>query len=349
LIKALKKVARAIEKFHKKQLRREWLVQVAPGVKAGELVRPLKSVGLYVPGGRASYPSTLLMAAIPAKLAGVKKIIVCTPPRSDGKLLPAVLAAAEITGVKEIYKVGGAQAIAAMAYGTETVPKVEKIVGPGNVYVAAAKQVVAPDVEIDSIAGPSEVMILADDSANPKFIAADLVAQAEHDPEAAAVLVTSSEKLAREVREEARKMVRATPRWQIVLKSFTRYSRIIIVKDIEEGIWFANEYAPEHLELMVEDPREVLGKINNAGAIFLGDYSPVAAGDFAAGPNHILPTGGGARRVSGLSVLDFLKFPTVQEISKDGLRRLAKTIRVMAEAEDLPAHAKSVEVRLDEG
>ncbi|MEM3402751.1 MAG: histidinol dehydrogenase [Candidatus Hadarchaeales archaeon] len=348
VIKALKRVAKAIEKFHKRQMRKEWFIQMAPGVKAGQLVRPIESVGIYVPGGRASYPSTLLMAAIPAKVAGVKRIIVCTPPRKDGKVPPAVLAAAEVAGIKEIYRVGGAQAIAAMAYGTETVPKVEKIVGPGNVYVAAAKQVVAPDVRIDSIAGPSEVMVLADDSANPKFIAADLVAQAEHDPEAAAILVTPSERLAAKVREEARKMVRATPRWKIVIESFTKYSRIIVVRDLEEGIRFANEYAPEHLEIMVENPREVLAKINNAGAVFLGDYSPVAAGDFAVGANHILPTGGEAKRLSGLSVQDFLKFPTVQELSKDGLRRLSKVIKLMAETEDLPAHAKSVEVRLGE-
>lgn len=347
LIKALKKAAGAIEKFHRKQVPKEWGIQMAPGVKAGQIVRPLESVGIYVPGGKARYPSTLLMAAIPAKIAGVKKTIVCTPPGADGKISSAVLAAAEVAGVKEIFKVGGAQAIAAMAYGTETIPKVEKIVGPGNIYVAAAKQIVAPDVEIDFIAGPSEIIVLADGSANPKFIAADLVAQAEHDREAAALLITPSERLAMNVKGEARKLVKTAPRWKTVLESFTKYSRIILVRDLDEGIELVNEYAPEHLELMVEDQEKTLKKIKNAGAIFIGEYSPVAAGDFAVGPNHILPTGGRARGTSGLSVLDFLKLSTTQELTKEGLRSLAGTIKVLAEAEELQAHVRSIEVRLN--
>ena len=347
--KAIKGAAEAIRKFHIKQLPRGWMKQLAPGVKAGQLVRPLESVGIYVPGGLARYPSSLLMAAVPARVAGVERIIVCTPPGKDGKIDAAVLVAAKVAGVDAVFKVGGAQAIAAMAYGTETVPKVDKIVGPGNVYVVAAKQVVAPNVGIDFAAGPTEVLIIADRSANPRFIAADLLSQAEHDTDAAVVLVTTSEGLASEVRELAREMIKENPRWQIALKAFAKYGRIVVVESVDEAIEFANAYAPEHLELMVRQPRRVLKRIKNAGSIFVGDFSPVAAGDLAVGPNHILPTGGAAKRCSGLSVLDFVRLPTVQELSRQGLERVAEVAERLAEVEGLPGHARSIKERLKEG
>ncbi|MEW5995730.1 MAG: histidinol dehydrogenase, partial [Candidatus Zixiibacteriota bacterium] len=293
---AIEKAAEAIRSFHQEQLPKGWMKQLAPGIRAGQVVRPLEVIGVYVPGGMARYPSSLLMAAIPARVAGVRKVIVCTPPAKGGNVDPAVLAAARVAKVDAVFKVGGAQAIAAMAYGTETVPKVEKIVGPGNVFVVAAKQVVAPNVCVDFAAGPSEILIIADDSANPDFIAADLLSQAEHGTgNEASVLVTMSERLAVRVREAARKMFQESPRWQLAIEALTKYGRIVVVRSMGEAAEFANMYAPEHIELMVEPPEELLGKIKNAGSIFLGRYSPVAAGDFAVGPNHILPTGGAAR------------------------------------------------------
>ncbi|MEW6592693.1 MAG: histidinol dehydrogenase [Candidatus Hadarchaeota archaeon] len=346
-VEAIEKAADAIRMFHQEQLPKEWMRQFSPGIIAGQVVRPLDVVGVYVPGGMARYPSSLLMAVIPAKVAGVRRVIVCTPPGKDGKVDPAVLAAAGVAKVDAIYKVGGAQAIAAMAYGTETVPKVDKIVGPGNVFVVAAKQVVAPSVCVDFAAGPSEILIIADESANPSFIAADLLSQAEHGTgNEASVLVTTSEDLAAKVRETARKMFQESPRWQLAIEALTKYGRIVVVRSMDEAAEFANRYAPEHIELMVERPKELLGKIKNAGSIFLGSYSPVAAGDFAVGPNHILPTGGAARCCSGLSVLDFVKLPTVQELSKEGLRQVADVVKRLAEVEGLPGHAKSVEERL---
>jgi histidinol dehydrogenase len=344
-MKAIERAAEAIKKFHLKQLPREWVAQLAPGVRAGQLVRPLECVGVYVPGGLARYPSSLLMAAIPAKVAGVGSVIVCTPPGKDGKVDAAVLVAAKVAGVDAVFKVGGAQAIAAMAYGTGTVPKVDKIVGPGNVYVAAAKQVVAPRVDIEFVAGPSEVLIIADESAEPRFIAADLVSQAEHDASAAAVLVTTSEELAFKVQELVEEMVKENPRRQITLRALEKYGRIVVVRDLGEAVEFANAYAPEHLELMVKRARGLLKRVKNAGSIFVGPYSPVAAGDLAVGPNHILPTGGAANRRSGLSVLDFVKLPTIQELSKQGLKRVAKVVEQLAEVEGLPAHARSVKER----
>ncbi|MDI6643206.1 MAG: histidinol dehydrogenase [Candidatus Hodarchaeaceae archaeon] len=349
VVKAIEVAAEAIRKFHLKQLPRGWKIQLAPGVKAGQLVRPLESVGVYVPGGLARYPSSLLMAAVPAKVAGVERVIVCTPPGRDGKIDAAVLVAAKVAGVDAVFKVGGAQAIAAMAYGTETVPKVDKIVGPGNVYVVAAKQVVAPNVDIDFAAGPTEILIIADRLAEPRFIAADLLSQAEHDTDAAAVLVTTSEELASKVRELTREMLKESPRWQIAIKALTKYGRIVVVRNLGEAIEFANAYAPEHLELMVKQPRRVLKRIKNAGSIFVGDFTPVAAGDLAVGPNHILPTGGAAKRRSGLSVLDFVRLPTVQELSKQGLERVAEIAERLAEVEGLPGHARSIKERLKEG
>lgn len=346
---AIQRLALAIREFHERQMPKEWEVELAAGVRAGQLVRPLENVGVYVPGGLADYPSTLLMAAIPAKVAGVKRVIACAPPTRDGGVAPAVLIAAQTAGVGEFFKVGGAQAIAAMAYGTETIPKVDKIVGPGNVYVVAAKQVVASDVDVDFAAGPSEILILADESANPNFVAADLVAQAEHDTSAAVVLVTTSKDLASEVRESVRRMVKESPRWNVAARALLKYGRMIVVKDFDEAIEFINAYAPEHLELMVRQPRELLGAIRNAGSIFIGEYSPVAAGDLAVGVNHILPTGGAAKRRSGLSVFDFLKLPTFQELTKSGLRSIYETIRTLAEVEGLPAHARSVRERKGKG
>jgi histidinol dehydrogenase len=347
-VEAIKKAAGAIEKFHLRQLPREWMAQLAPGVRAGQLVRPLACVGVYVPGGLARYPSSLLMAAVPARAAGVGKVIVCTPPSRGKKVDAAVLVAAKVAGVDAVFRVGGAQAIAAMAYGTGTVPKVDKIVGPGNVYVAAAKQVVSSEVDIEFIAGPSEVLIIADGSAEPRFVAADLLSQAEHDTDAAAVLVTTSEALATKVQKLLGEMLEENPRKQIARRALKKYGRIIIVRDLDEAVEFANAYAPEHLVLMVKRARGLLKLVKNAGSIFLGSYSPVAAGDLAVGPNHILPTGGAASRRSGLSVLDFVKLPTVQELSKLGLKRVAEVVERLAEAEGLPGHSKSVKERLGE-
>lgn len=345
-VRAIEKAAGSIKRFHVKQLPQGWTTQLAPGVKVGQLVRPLESVGIYVPGGLARYPSSLLMAAIPARVAGVKRVVVCTPPVKNGKIDAAVLAAAKVARVDAVFKVGGAQAIAAMAYGTETVPRVDKIVGPGNVYVVAAKQAVATDVDIDFAAGPSEVLIVADNSAVPSFVAADLVSQAEHDPNAAAVLVTTSKELASKVQELVEKMIEEDPRKQVVRKALEKYGRIVLVRNLNRAIEFANDYAPEHIQLMVKQSRKLLKQIKNAGSIFVGAYSPVAAGDFAVGPNHILPTGGAARRRSSLSVLDFVKLLTVQELSEEGLKRVAETAKLLAEVEGLPGHARSIEERL---
>jgi histidinol dehydrogenase len=345
IVDAIKKAAKAIEKFHLGQLPKERMMKLQSGVKAGQLVRPLEKVGAYVPGGLARYPSSLLMAVIPAKVAGVKEIIVCSPPKIDREIDSTTLVAADVAGVDKVFKVGGAQAIAAMAYGTATIPQVDKIVGPGNIYVVAAKQLVSADVEIDFAAGPSEVLIVADSSADPGYIAADLLAQAEHDPAAAAVLVTTSEKLAREVRELVQTMLKGGPKEEIMLKSLNKYGRAIVVKDLNEAIEFVNDYAPEHLQIMVETPNKLLKLINNAGSIFIGPYAPVSAGDLAVGPNHILPTGGAARRRSGLSVLDFVKLPTVQVLTKAGLKGVASVAEKLAEAEGLPGHAESIRRR----
>lgn len=345
VVDAIKKAAKAIEKFHLGQLPKERMMELQRGIKAGQLVRPLEKIGAYVPGGLARYPSSLLMAVIPAKVAGVKEIIACSPPRIDGEIDPTTLVAADIAGVDKVFKIGGAQAIAAMAYGTATIPKVDKIVGPGNIYVVAAKHLVSADVEIDLAAGPSEVLILADSTADPDYIAVDLLAQAEHDPAAAAVLVTTSEKLAREVRELVQTMLKGSPREEIMLKSLNKYGRAVVAKDLNEAIEFVNDYAPEHLQIMVQRPSKLLKLVNNAGAIFVGPYATVAAGDLAVGPNHILPTGGLARRRSGLSVLDFVKLPTVQVLTKQGLRRVASVAEKLAEAEGLPGHAQSIRRR----
>ncbi|MEA1904708.1 MAG: histidinol dehydrogenase [Candidatus Hadarchaeota archaeon] len=345
-VEAIETAARFIRRFHRKQLPKEWFTEFERGVGAGQLVRPLASVGVYAPGGLAKYPSSVLMAVVPAKVAGVERVIVCTPPRGDGRVDPAMLVAADVAGADEVYKIGGAQAIAAMAYGTRTIPRVDKIVGPGNIYVAAAKQVVAPDVGVDFAAGPSEVLVLADSSASSRKVTVDLMAQAEHDPLAAAVLVTTSEKLALDVCEQIRSMLKRAKRRKIISRSLREYGLAVVTRSMEEAIEFANYYAPEHLQLLVRKPKRVLRRIRNAGAIFIGPFTPVAAGDFAIGPSHVLPTGGIARRRAGLSVLDFVRMPSVQKLTKRGLRRLAGVVEKLAEVEGLPAHARSIRERL---
>ena len=345
VVGAIERAARAIKRFHLRQVPREWFISPAPGVKVGQLVRPLERVGIYVPGGLARYPSSMLMAAIPAKVAGVKEIIACTPPGKDG-VDPATLVAADVAGVNEVFKVGGAQAIAAMAYGTQVIPKVDKIVGPGNIYVVAAKFAVSADVEIDFAAGPSEVLIVADDSAKPEYVALDLLAQVEHDPAAAAVLVSTSERLALEVRELVGEMLERMERKEIAREALGRYGFVAVARDLKEAMGFANDYAPEHLQLVVKRPERVLKFVKNAGAVFIGPYTPVAAGDFAVGPSHILPTGGAARRRSGLSVLDFVRMPSVQKLDKRGLKVMADIVERLAEVEGFPAHARSARERL---
>lgn len=345
VVGAIRRAARAIRGFHLKQVPREWFTSPAPGVRVGQLVRPIERVGIYVPGGLARYPSSLLMATIPASVAGVEDIIACTPPSKEG-VDPATLVAADVAGVGEVYKVGGAQAIAAMAYGTKAIAKVDKIVGPGNVYVVAAKLAVSADVDIDFAAGPSEVLIVADDSAEPEHVALDLLAQVEHDPAAAAVLVSTSEQLASRVRELVGEGLERMERKGIAGKALERYGFVAVARDLKEAIGFANDYAPEHLQLVVERPERALKLVKNAGAVFVGPYAPVAAGDFAVGPSHILPTGGAARRCSGLSVLDFVRMPSVQKLNKRGLKGVTDIVERFAEIEGLPAHARSVRERL---
>ncbi len=347
LIKALKKASANIKKFHKAQLPEEWICNVDDGITAGQIIRPLETVGCYIPGGRAVYPSTILMTVIPAKIAGVSEVICCTPPAKNGQINNEILAAASIAGVDEIYSVGGAQAIAAMAYGTESIPKVDKIVGPGNIYVAIAKKLVYGDVDIDFPAGPSEVLIIADDKSNPNYVAWDMLAQAEHDPNAAAVLVTTSKTLAETVNNIISNKMLSTPRREIIEESLENYGRIIIVDTLKEAAKFSNEYAPEHLLIMTSQPEEVLNDINNAGSIFLGELTPVAAGDYGSGTNHVLPTSGCARLYSGLSTESFLKKPTIQRLSKEGLENLKEVVVTLAEYEGLYAHAESFKKRLE--
>jgi len=347
-ITALRKAADNIASFHKKQLRAKWTMQIAEGVTLGQVTRPLASVGIYVPGGKAAYPSSVLMCAIPAKVAGVKKIIVCSPPGKSGDVNPALLVAADIAGVSELYRVGGAQAIAAMAYGTGTVPNVDKIVGPGNVFVTAAKLEVSKDVAIDVPAGPSEVLIIADETGNASFIASDLLAQAEHDPQAWAILLTSSEALASAVKEEVYRQMKSLSRTEIIKSSIQKRGLIVIVRNIEEAIDYTNMIAPEHLQIQTKNPTEVLSKIRNAGAVFLGDYSPVAFGDYSSGLNHVLPTAGYAKIYSGLSSLDFVKTMNFLQCSKEGYRNLKETTVTIAEMEGFDAHAKSVIIREEE-
>ncbi|ATZ60878.2 MAG: histidinol dehydrogenase [Methanosarcinales archaeon Met12] len=350
LIKHLEKAARNIAAFHDEQLNDElWLTEFRPGIMLGQKTTPLDRIGAYVPGGTASYPSTALMTVIPAKVAGVREVCICTPPRPDGTVNPLTLAAAGIAGANRIFKVGGAQAIAAMAYGTKSIPKVDKIVGPGNVYVTAAKMLVRNDVEIDFPAGPSEIVILTDQVSEAKiasFIASDMIAQAEHDASSVAILITTSKKLAEKVDGEIERQVKKSLRKDVITRSLKR-SAILVADDLEQGIDFVNTIAPEHLELMVPDPLNVLKNIKHAGAIFIGEYSPVAAGDYAVGTNHVLPTMRYARVLSGLDVAHFAKKSSIHIISKSGLRDLKDTIIALAEAEGLEAHANSVRKRFE--
>jgi len=341
---AMKLAASNIERFHARQVQESWEYK-EDGVTLGQAIRPLSIVGIYVPGGKASYPSSVLMNAIPARVAGVEQVIMCSPtPR--GVLSPHALVAADIAGVDRIFKVGGAQAVAAMALGTDIIPRVDKIVGPGNIYVALAKRMVFGLVDIDMIAGPSEILVVADDSARPDFIAADLLSQAEHDEEAVPILVTPSESLAQATLEELEKQKTQLKRTAIIEESLNNKCRLIVTASLDEALDLANRIAPEHLELAVENPQECARQIKNAGAIFLGHYTPEAIGDYLAGPNHVLPTSGTARFSSPLGVYDFVKRTSLITYSKEALAQAGKACRTLAEMEDLDAHARAVQIRI---
>ena len=345
LIDVIKKSASRIKDFHEKQKINSWLEPNTNGEMLGQLIRPLEYVGVYVPGGKAAYPSSVLMNVMPAKVAGVKKIIMTTPVQKNGKINPNTLVAANEAGVTEIYKVGGAQAIAALAFGTESVPKVDKICGPGNIFVALAKRTVYGHVNIDSVAGPSEILVIADDTANPVYVAADMLSQAEHDELASAVLVTDSIELAQSVKIELEKQTAVLERKEIIEKSLRDYSAIIVVENLDKACEISNTIAPEHMEVCTLNPFELLPKIQNAGAIFLGNYSPEPLGDYMAGPNHVLPTGGTARFFSPLSIDDFIKKSSIISFSKEALLNLQEDIISFANAEGLTAHANAVRVR----
>ncbi len=339
LIRHLEKAATNIRKFHIAQLQKSWMKEFDQGIKLGQHISPLDSVGAYVPGGRATYPSTALMTVIPAKVAGVENVVVCTPPKQDGSVNPLTLAAASIAGADRVFCIGGVQAVAAMAYGTETVPKVDKIVGPGNVYVTAAKMYCG--TAIDFPAGPSEVLIIADSSSKSDHIAADMIAQAEHDPDAVCVLVTTSDDIAKKVRYDLDLQMKTSARLDIIRKSLDNAA--ILTGTLDECIGFSNRFAPEHLEIMTDV--NILGRIKHAGSIFIGNYAPVSAGDYASGTNHVLPTAGYARVFSGLNTDHFVTKSSVQIIDKKGLDSIGDTIIDLAEAEGLPAHANAVRVR----
>ena len=344
-LEILKEAAANIRAFHSRQVRNSFVLADKPGVVLGQKVTPIEKVGVYVPGGTAAYPSTVLMDTIPAKIAGCPQIVMVTPPGRDGKINPAILAAASIAGVDKIFKVGGAQAIAAMAYGTESIPKVDKIVGPGNAFVAEAKKQVFGTVSIDMIAGPSEILVIADGKSNPVHVAADLLSQAEHDKLASAVLVTDSEKLANAVSEELERQLPKLPREEIARASIDNNGKIIVAENLMQGIEIANEIAPEHLELVVDDPFAYLDAVKNAGSIFMGRSCPEALGDYFAGPNHTLPTSGTARFSSPLSVDDFVKKSQFSYYTADALGAVADKIAAFAEKEGLRAHGRSVMIR----
>lgn len=346
-IEILREAAENIRAFHKQQVRQSFILN-GDGYVTGQKITPIEKVGLYVPGGTAAYPSTVLMDSIPAKIAGCKEICITTPPSADGKVNPAILAAAKIAGVDRIFKIGGAQAVAALAYGTETVPKVDKIVGPGNTFVAEAKRQVFGLVSIDMIAGPSEILVIDDGKSNPKFVAADLLSQAEHDKMASAVLVTDSEELAEKVSAELERQIPLLPRAEIARISIDNNGKIIVADNLFDVIDVANEIAPEHLELSVDNPFDYLDKIKNAGSIFMGRYCPEALGDYFAGPNHTLPTSGTARFSSPLSVDDFVKKSQYTYYTKDALKKSAESVAFFAEKEGLSAHARSVTVRFED-
>ena len=348
LLDVIRKALVNIRDYHAKQKQYSWFDSDESGIILGQKVTPLHTVGVYVPGGKAVYPSSVLMNVIPAKVAGVKNVIMTTPCGKDGKVYPSTLVAAKEAGVDQIYKVGGTQAIAALAFGTESIPKVDKIVGPGNIYVALAKKAVFGYVSIDSIAGPSEILVLADETANPRFVAADLLSQAEHDEMASAILVTTSEELAKKVSEEVDRFVAVLSRKEIIQKSLDQYGYILVADSLDAAIHTVNEIASEHLELVTKNPFEVMTKIRNAGAIFIGEYSSEPLGDYFAGPNHVLPTNGTAKFFSPLGVDDFIKKSSIISYSREALEPVYKDIVQFAECEKLTAHANSIRVRCEE-
>ena len=348
LVEVIRKAIVNIKEYHEKQKQYSWFDSKPDGTILGQKITALQTVGLYVPGGKAAYPSSVLMNVIPAKVAGVERIIMCTPPNAEGKVTPTTLVAAKEAGVTDIYKVGGAQAIAAMAYGTESIPKVDKITGPGNIFVALAKKAVYGHVSIDSIAGPSEILVLADETATPRYVAADLLSQAEHDEMASAILVTTSEELADAVSKDIDGFLKTLSRAEIIQKSLDNYGYILLVDDLQEGIDVVNEIASEHLEIVTKDPFQVMTKVKNAGAIFLGEYASEPLGDYFAGPNHVLPTNGTAKFFSPLSVDDFIKKSSIISYSREALEPIHKDIIQFATAERLTAHANSIAVRFEE-
>ncbi len=347
LVAVMKNSAANITSYHEKQLHNSWFTSQEEGIILGQKITPIAVSGVYVPGGKAAYPSSVLMNVLPAKVAGVSRIIMTTPPGADGRVNPGTLVAADIAGVKEIYKAGGAQAIAAMAFGTESIPRVDKITGPGNIFVALAKKACFGYVSIDSIAGPSEILVLADETANPRYIAADLLSQAEHDEMASAILITTSVSLAQQVSDEVDEFTKKLSRKEIIEKSLERYGYILVAGSMDEAIDAANEIASEHLEILTANPFETMTKIRNAGAIFLGEYSSEPLGDYFAGPNHILPTNGTARFFSPLNVDDFLKKTSIISYSRDALAKVHEEIELFAEKESLTAHANSIKVRFE--
>ena len=348
LIGVIRRSMKNIREFHEKQKQNSWFASTENGTMLGQKLTALNRVGVYVPGGKAAYPSSVLMNILPAKVAGVKEICMTTPCGRDGKVNPVVLAAAKEAGADRVFKIGGAQAIAALAYGTESIPKVDKIVGPGNIYVALAKKAVYGHVSIDSIAGPSEILVVADETANPRYVAADLLSQAEHDELASAILVTTSEKLAHEVSDQVDGFLKELSRAEIISKSLDNYGYILLADTMEDVIAVANEIASEHLEIQTKNPFEVMTKIRNAGAIFIGEYASEPLGDYFAGPNHILPTNGTAKFFSPLSVDDFIKKSSIISYSREALQKVHKDIESFAKAEQLTAHANSIHVRFEE-
>ena len=348
LLGVIRKALVNIRKYHEKQIQNSWFTSETNGTMLGQKVTPLNRVGVYVPGGKAVYPSSVLMNIVPAKVAGVPHIVMTTPPGKDGKICASTLVAAKEAGADEIYKVGGAQAIGALAFGTESIPKVDKIVGPGNIFVALAKKAVYGYVSIDSIAGPSEILVLADETANPHFVAADLLSQAEHDELACAILITTSEEFAAKVDEEVKGFVEVLSRKEMIQKSLDNFGYILIAEDMDEAIEAANEIAPEHMEIVTANPFEDMMKVKNAGAIFIGEYSSEPLGDYFAGPNHVLPTNGTAKFFSALSVDDFIKKSSIVYYSKAALRDIHKDIIQFATSEQLTAHANSIAVRFED-
>lgn len=347
LLGVVRKALVNIRAFHEKQKQNSWITTTEKGTILGQKITPMQRVGVYVPGGKAAYPSSVLMNIVPAKVAGVEEVIMTTPCSAQGKVNPVVLVAANEAGADRIFKVGGAQAIAALAFGTESIPKVDKIVGPGNIFVALAKKAVYGNVSIDSVAGPSEILVLADETANPRYVAADLLSQAEHDEMASAVLVTTSEDLARKVSAEVDGFLKILSRREIIQKSLDNFGRILVARNRQEAIDAANEFAPEHLEIVMRDAFEVMTKIRNAGAIFIGEYSSEPLGDYFAGPNHILPTSGTARFFSPLGVDDFVKKSSIIHYSREALKEIHKDIEQFAKCEQLTAHANSIAVRFE--